>query len=400
MPTTPTPENGAAPQDGQFQLDGVLTVSGGHAVHDTYTAFLAPLLPEFVGKLALSTTQAGLLSVFMQVPSLLQPLIGHLADRSSLRMLVVIAPTVTAVAMSLLGIAPGYAALALLLVTAGASSASMHAVGPVMIGSLSGANLGRGMGIWMVGGELGRTMGPVVIASAVQFLGLGSMPWLMIGGLLTSAILYTRLRSAPERPLNGPGGLPWRDGLRSMAPILLPLSGIIITRSFMSNALTTYLPLFLSQEGADLWLAGASLSILEAAGVVGALAGGSVSDRIGRRRMLFGSMLVTPLLMFIFLATGNALRLPLLLALGLTSLSITPVIMAMVQESFPESRALANGVYMALSFVLRAGVTLVIGAIGDLLDLRLAFAVSAVAPLLGLPLIALLTRRPNDGPSS
>jgi FSR family fosmidomycin resistance protein-like MFS transporter len=64
-----------------------------------------------------------------------------------------------------------------------------------------------------------------------------------------------------------------------------------------------------------------------------------------------------------------------------------------VQESLPENRALANGVYMALSFVLRSGVVVVIGAIGDLLSLRTAFTVSAVAPLLGLPLILFLPQR-------
>jgi FSR family fosmidomycin resistance protein-like MFS transporter len=70
--------------------------------------------------------------------------------------------------MSLLGMAPAYAVLALFLVVVGASSASLHAVGPVIAGNLSGRNLGKGMGFWMVGGELGRTLGPIVIVSAIQ----------------------------------------------------------------------------------------------------------------------------------------------------------------------------------------------------------------------------------------
>jgi FSR family fosmidomycin resistance protein-like MFS transporter len=132
----------------RFQTDGVLTISAAHAVHDTYTAFLAPLLPAFIANLALSKTEAGLLSVFMQGPSLLQPFIGHLADRISLRYLVILAPTVTGVVMSLLGVAPGYGVLALLLMVAGLSSASLHAVAPVIAGNLSGRSLGRGMGFW------------------------------------------------------------------------------------------------------------------------------------------------------------------------------------------------------------------------------------------------------------
>ena len=142
----------------QFQTDRVLTISAGHAVHDTYTGFLPPLLPALIDNLSLTKAEAGLLTVFNQVPSLLQPVIGHLADRVSLRYLVILSPAVTATAMSLLGIAPLYAMLALLLMVTGLSSAVLHAVAPVIAGRLSGKSLGRGMGIWMVGGELGRTL--------------------------------------------------------------------------------------------------------------------------------------------------------------------------------------------------------------------------------------------------
>ena len=377
----------------RFQTDRVLTITGGHAVHDTYTAFLPPLLPLFIENLALSKTEAGILTVFMQAPALVQPFIGHLADRVSLRYFVILAPTVTAVAMSLLGVAPGYAALALLLTVAGATSAAFHAVGPVMAGRLSGKSLGRGMGFWMVGGELGRTLGPIVVVTAVQLLTPAGMPWLMVGGFLASILLYIRLRDVPGRPPNAGGGLPWRQALRLMGPLLAPLVGIIVVRSFMISALTTYLPVFLTEEGAELWLAGASLSVLEGAGVAGALLGGSLSDRLGRRLVLLISLLVTPLLMFVFVAVDGWAWFPLLLLLGFTALSITPVIMALVQESFPENRALANGVYLALSFLIRAGAVVVLGAMSDVWGMRFAFTTSAVIPLLGLPFLLLLPAR-------
>jgi FSR family fosmidomycin resistance protein-like MFS transporter len=374
----------------RFQADRVSTISAGHAVHDTYTAFLPSLLPVFIENLSLSTTQAGLLSVFLQAPSLLQPFIGHLADRFSLRYFVILAPAVTAVAMSLLGIAPGYAALAVLLIAAGLSSASLHAVGPVMAGRLSGQSLGRGMGFWMVGGELGRTLGPIVIVSAIGLLTLKDTPWLMVVGLFASVILYLRLRDVPGRPPNASGGLPWRPALWGMRRLLVSLVGLIVARAFTLVALTTYLPLFLTEEGATLWSAGAALSVLEAAGMVGALAGGSVSDWLGRRQVLLISLVTTSLFMFVFLAAEGPARLPALLALGLTALSVTPVLMAVVQESVPDNRALANGTFMALSFSIRAGVVIVVGMLGDLFGLRLAFTVSALMPLLGVPFVFLL----------
>jgi FSR family fosmidomycin resistance protein-like MFS transporter len=384
----------------RFRTGGVLTLSAGHAVHDTYTAFLPSLLPVFIERLALSKTEAGLLSVFMQWPSLSQPFIGHLADRASLRAFVILAPALSSAMMSLLGVAPSYAALALFLVVVGFSSASLHAVGPVITGKLSGRNLGRGMGFWMVGGELGRTLGPIVIVSAIQLLTLERTSWLMIGGILMSFILYARLRHLPGGPSSGRQALPWRQALWSMGPLLAPLAGLMLGRAFMVSALTTYLPTFLSEEGADLWLAGASLSTLELAGVVGALLGGSISDRLGRRWILFVSLLMTPLFMFVFLAVGGWLRFPLLLVLGFLALSVTPVVMALVQESYPKNRALANGIYMAMNFVLRSVVIVALGLMGDTLGLRWAFAASAVVPLLTLPLILLLPKkRPTSPPS-
>jgi len=371
----------------------VVTISSGHAVHDTYTAFLAPLLPAFKDSLHLSNTELGLLTVFLNAPSLVQPVLGYLGDRTDLRTLVMLAPAVAGVTMSLLGVAPGYAALAMLLIVAGLNSANLHAVAPVMAGRLSGDSLGRGMGFWMVGGELGRTLGPLIVVTAVARFGLEGTPWLMPFGFLASLLVYLRLRGVPRHaPKDGDRPASWQ-ALRSMGPFLVPLSAILAVRALMIGALTIYLPVFLSEEGATLWRAGAALSVLQAAGVVGALLGGALSDRLGRRLILALSLLLTPLFMFAFLAAEGWGQFLLLPVLGLTSLSTAPAIMALVQESFPQSRSLANGVYMALNFLIQSAAVLVLGALGDRFGLRTAFAVSAAIPLLGLPFLLLLPQR-------
>jgi FSR family fosmidomycin resistance protein-like MFS transporter len=392
MPTDTAARVPPAHKD-QFQTKRVVAITAGHAVHDTYTAFLPPLLPVFIETLSLTRTEAGFLTVFIQGPSLLQPFIGHLADRVSLRYLVIMAPAVAGVVMSLLGVAPTYGLLALLLVVAGLNSAVIHSVAPVMAGRLSGSKLGRGMGFWMVGGELGRTLGPLIIGLSLQYLTPESMPFLMVGGLAASVLLFFRLKDVPGRPPIGSQALPWAKVLRVMGPFLVPLMGIVLVRAFMIVSLTTYLPIFLADEGAELSFAAISLSILEAAGIAGALLGGGLSDRWGRRSIMALSLLVTPLLMFAFLAADGWVRFPLLVLLGFTSLSVTPVIMALVQESFPENRALANGIYMALSFVLRSGVVIALGLVGDRFGMPAAFAASATITFLGLPLLLLLPAR-------
>jgi FSR family fosmidomycin resistance protein-like MFS transporter len=369
-----------------------LGLAAGHALHDTYTSFLAPLLPLFIDHLSLSKAQAGLLTVFTQGPSLIQPVIGHQADRFNLHFIIYIAPAFTAALMSLLGIIPSYLILALLLTLVGFSSAAFHAVGPVVAGRLSGKNLGLGMSFWMVGGELGRVLGPIVIVTTIRFLSLDNVPWLMCGGFLLSIILYFEVRRVPFKTHSDHIRVHWREALQKMRPVMLPLSGLVLMRSFVMASLTIYLPTYLTELGSDLWLAGISLSVMQGAGVIGALIGGSLSDRVGRHRILLISCITVALFMMIFLISSGWIHFPLLLILGFSLLSMTPVIMALVQESFPESRAFANGVYMCMSFCLRSLVVVLIGALGDWFGLSFSFIISAVMMLLAIPFILLLPR--------
>lgn len=372
-----------------FQAGRVITIAVGHTVHDMYASFLAPLLPTFITNMALSKTEAGLLMVFLQSPSVLQPVIGHLADRVNLRALVILGPAVTGVLMSLLGVAPAYGVLALMLTLAGFSSAAFHSVAPPLAGRLAGRRLGRGIGFWMVGGEMGYTIGPILLVSATQLLGLRGLPWLMIIGVLTALFMASRLSAAQTAPAGNVRVGSWRQVLPGIKPLLLPLIGITVLRSPMVAALTTFLPVFLRDGGASLWVAGASLSILQAAGVAGALTAGSVSDSLGRKRTLALLLATAPLCMLAFLSTRGLPQVGMLLLLGFTSLCVPTVLTALVQESFPEHRALANGIYGSMNFIIYALAVALAGAIGDWIGLRAAFLLGAGATLVALPLLLL-----------
>jgi len=376
----------------EFQTARLATIAGGHAVHDTFTAFLPPLLPRFVERLSLTNAAAGLLSAFLQLPSLFQPFIGHLADRTTLRWIVVLGPAVTATAMSLLGWAPGYVMLALLLMVAGISVAAFHATAPVAVGYLSGNKLGRGMGFWMVGGELGRTLGPLVVVSALAVMSERSMVFLALAGAATSVVLHFRLRDVPLRTRGDGEQVPWRRAVRAMRSTMVVLAGLIVLRSMMTMSVTIFLPLFLTEEGTSVWLAGAALSIVEAAGIAGALAGGWVSDQIGRRAVLVFGHIAAPTALLLFLAADGAARIALLPVIGFTLLAIPPVFLALVQERFSESRALANGLYLSISFAVRSIAAIAYGAVGDAFGLPTAMRVAALATFGGLPLIWLLFR--------
>lgn len=378
-----------------FQTAGVTVVSIAHAVHDTYTSFLPPLLPLLIDKFSLTNTAAGLLSVFLQVPSLFQPLIGHLADHNNLKMFIILAPSLTGAAMSFLGFAPTYGFLVFLLVLAGVSSASLHAIGPVLASTFSGKKLGKGMSFWMVGGELGRALGPLITVTTITYLSLKGLPWLMLAGLLTSVFLSAKLKTVSTRPLQKTIQIPWKSALLNMRAVMAPLAVLLFTRSMVTATLTIFLPTFLTTQGSSLWMAGASLTILEVSGMVGAFTAGALSDRFGRRRMLIISFITTPIFMFLFIQTTSLWQIPLLILLGFFAISIVPVIMAIVMENYPKNRSFANGIYMAVSFILSALAVLLVGFLSDLVDLRFTFMVSAGLLPLGLPFIFMLPKSPT-----
>ncbi|MEA2010259.1 MAG: MFS transporter [Actinomycetota bacterium] len=375
----------------EFRTGLVATIAGGHAVHDTYTAFLPPLLPHFVETMSLSNAAAGSLAAFLQIPSLFQPFIGHLADRTTLRWIVILGPGVTGTAMSFLGWAPGYVALALMLLVAGVSVAAFHATAPVAVGYLSGNRLGRGMGFWMVGGELGRTLGPLIVVSALAVMSMKSMAFLSLAAIATSVFLYFRLRDVPLRTRGDGEQVPWRTAVRAMRGLMLPLGALVSLRSMMVMAVTIFLPLYLTEEGASLWLAGAALSIVEAAGIAGAFAGGWISDHVGRRAVMVLGQIAAPIALLAFLAADGWVQVAILPIIGFSLLAVPPVMMALVQEQFPESRALANGVYLSLNFAIRSVAAIAYGVFGDAFGLSTSMYIAAAAMFVGLPLIWMVT---------
>ena len=368
-------------------------MSIGHFIHDVYTGFLAPLLPLLIEKLSLSLTQAGFLSTIMQLPALLNPHIGQLADRISGRYFVILAPALTAVPMSLIGMAPSYGVLLILMFITGVSVSVWHVPAPVMIAELSAARKGRGMSFFMTGGELARSVGPLVAVGAVSVFGLEDFYPVMIFGLLATVWLYFKLRTIPVRQVGSRRKFSVLETWRKLSFVLLPLSAILVARGFMHAAMTAFLPTYIKMETGNLWLAGIALTLFEAAGVAGVLMAGSISDWFGRRKTLLVSLLGAPLFLFIFTLSGGWIRLAALIATGFTLLSTSPVMLALVQENARQAPAAANGFYMMASFIARSAVVVVVGFIADRIGLNATYLISAAMGLIGIPFVLMLPRK-------
>jgi FSR family fosmidomycin resistance protein-like MFS transporter len=367
----------------------ILVVSGGHFFHDLFTSFLAPLLPTLIENLSLSLTSAGVLSTFSRLPSVFNPLIGYLADKVGARYFVILAPALTASLMSLLGKANSFYSLAIILFMAGASSTMFHASSPGLIASAAGERKGFGLSVFMAGGGLGRSLGPLVVVWAVSAWGLDGAYRIMVLGWAASILLFFQFRSIDTTPIEKPS-------LKATLPIFkrffLPLALVLILHSTLTASLSGYLPIYMVQSGAPLWIAGAALSVLELAGVLGGLVIGPYSDKFGRRKSINISMLLSALIVPIFLTVTGWLIFPVLLLLGFFSLSSGTLFLALVQDHFEDHRSTGNGVYLLISLLSNGLMLIVIGLIGDNFGLSAAYSIGAIASLFSIPALTLLPR--------
>jgi MFS transporter, FSR family, fosmidomycin resistance protein len=378
-------------QEDEFHTADVVTVAAAHGAHDTYFSFLPTILPLLITNLSLSTTQAGLLSASSQIPNLLQPVIGHLADRKNLKMLVILAPTFSGIFLTLIGVVPSFGMAAVLLLLAGFSTAGFHSMAPAMVSMRAGRKVGRGMGLFMVGGELGFALGPVVVVATIAVLTLKGLPWLMTLGMLASIILYYRLKNATTvRRSQAEAGLPARQALLEMRSLMLPIIGITFITGFLNANLVVYLPTFMSKEGAVFALAGISLTIVELGGALGVFLMSMFSDRLGQRNIALVGTLASVAFSWAFLSTQGWLQFLLLFGLGMSAFIANPAFLAMIQTRFTKNSSLANGVYMSSAFVLRSVVVVIVGILADRYGMRSVFMGSSLAALLAVPIILTL----------
>jgi MFS transporter, FSR family, fosmidomycin resistance protein len=382
-----------------FDRPTVLLLSGAHLTHDIYLAFVGVLLPLMIDKLGISLAMAGILASGARWTTSVQPLLGHWADKTDTRYWVILAPAVTAVCMSLFPLSPNFAVAAGLLLLAGLSHAAFHPASGALTTRASGASWGRGMSYYMTGGEIGRVIGPVFIAGIIAVGGLGLSPVAAVPGLLASVVLYRRIHRSGALELAG--GPPARivqairDGGRSLAM----LSAAIVLRSFTNTAIVVFYPTFVTGLDRPLLLAGLALTLYEVGAVVGTFAGGTISDRLGRVRVLVGGLvLALPTLVGAILLGPSIPGLIVLTFAGLLWLSASSIELVLVQRLLPDNRSAAVGI----SYFMRAGggivATIGIGALGQVFGLRTALLVAIAVGSLALP-VTLGIRDPRHVPA-
>ncbi len=373
----------------RIQYLNLVTTSVAHFFHDVYTAFLAPVLPILIDKLGISLFQAGTLSVFQRIPTLFNPLIGILAEKVRSKYFIIFTPAITAISMSMIGLAPTYSVLVIIMMVSGLSSAFFHVPGPVVVRRLSGDRPGLGMSFFMAGGELARTAGPLVILGAVSLFSFEGIWVLMFFGIAASMVLFFRLKEVDlrrDRSQIQQKGHYWQI-FRQFIPMFSSLSFFTFFFGAIKSSLTLFLPTYLIFEGYSLWLAGISLSVLQLAGVAGTLLAGPLADRIGNRRLMRWVAIVTPLIMLLFTRVNVFLGIPLLIILGVFLFAPGPVLLSVVNSSRTMNLPFLNGIYYTINFFLNAVMVMIIGWIADQIGLPNTYLLSVGVGLLAIPFI-------------
>jgi len=237
--------------------------------------------------------------------------------------------------MSLLGVSPSFIILLILLFITGISSALFHIPSPVMIKNYSGAKTATGMSFFMFGGELARTLGPLLITAALSIWGLEGSYRVMPIGIIASIVLFFKLKdvSSLNNKNNKKKVKGAKETIKELVPFFLLIGGFQLFRAGMKAALTLYLPTYLVGNGETLWIAGISLSVLQLAGVAGTCGAGYISDKLGHRNLLLITAIASPLVMWAFITSSKMMIMPLLIIMGFLLFASSPVILALVQDT-------------------------------------------------------------------
>ena len=377
----------------------VWALSGAHLINDTFSNIYAPLLPVFIPKLGLSLAAAGAIAMAFQVAnSVAQMFFGPLADRRRTRALVIAGPFVAVAVLSLAGLATSAMTLGLIVIVGSLGSAAFHPASASLVHQAGGRRPGLAMSVHVTGGAIGTAIAPLIFAPYVQYLGLSWTPLLALPALFA----LSAMRWAIPADAEGPHGVD--TGLNALRPFARPLGllwSIVVIRTVVALGFSTFLPVLLTQKGMSMTQAGAVAGVYLLAGSVGGLGGGPAADRLGPRRVMIWSLLLSvPLQVSVAWLNGPAAALA--LAAGGFFFGLTlPVNVTYAHMIAPVAPGTVSSLMLGVAWGVGGMAVPLIGLVGDRLGLGPTLALLALLPAVAAALTMRLpplggSRRPTD----
>ena len=385
-----------APQPAYRQestLLGVLAaVSFCHLVNDMVQSLLPSMYPILKSSFHLNFSQIGLLTLTFQITaSLLQPFIGHFTDRRPMPYSLPIGMACTLIGLVLLAFAPTFGLLLLAASLFGIGSAVFHPESSRVARMASGGRHGFAQSFFQVGGNTGSAVGPLLAAFLVLPAGQRGALWFTLAVVVGIAVLswvsrwyqerleHMRSRPAPQRERHHE--LPRRKVLAALFVLML----LVFSKYFYISSLTSYYTFYLiSRFHVSVASSQIHLFVLFGAIAAGTLIGGPVGDRIGRKYVIWCSILgVLPFTLILPYAnlfwTGV-----LSVIIGVVIASAFSAILVYAQELVPGRVGMISGMFFGFAFGMGGIGAAVLGRIADATSIVFVYHLCAYMPAIGL----------------
>ncbi|MDO9034652.1 MAG: MFS transporter, partial [Methanoregula sp.] len=277
-------------------------------VTDIYMPVLPAILPLLIANNGYSYFTAGLLiTAYNVTSSFTQPVLGWLSDKKGLTVNISISLLISAVFVALMGVTQNYYLIMLLAVLAALGHACFHPAALSMVSRLcTSENRGRLTSYFVVGGNLGYAIGPVLAGALVWWLGLAGLLFLVLPAIAMAFALKYVLPGGIIKACADKAKHLDSEHPTSKKPFIILMIATIL-RAWAIFAAITFLPMYLVSQGYDLVMASMIVTLMLLTGVAGQVAGGHFSDRYGRKEfMIFGLVLSIPPFC-LFLLTGGIL---------------------------------------------------------------------------------------------
>jgi len=377
-------------------------ISSSHLVNDMMQSLILALYPIFKGQFHLSFAQVGLITLTYQLTaSVFQPLIGLRTDKRPAPYSLPMGMTSTLCGLLLLAYAPNFGTVLAAAMLIGVGSAIFHPESSRIARLASGGRHGLSQSVFQLGGNAGTAVGPLLAALVIVPNGQSSVAWFAGAALLGIGLLSYVSRwyqqhlvasAASPRPAQT-NALPQLPP-RTVAWVIAVLLVLIFSKYFYIAGLSSYYTLYLMQkfhvsvQSAQLHLFG-----FLAASAAGTLLGGPLGDRIGRKPVIWASILgVAPFALMLPYANLQWTMI-LSMIIGFVLSSAFSAILVYAQELMPTRIGTVSGLFFGFAFGMGGLGAAVLGVLADHTSIIWVYKVISFLPLLGIVAAFLPSRR-------
>ena len=381
---SPAPAPGAT----VFRVLGAISAS--HLLNDMLQSLMLAAYPLFKGNLHLSYAQLGLVTLAYQLTaSLLQPVVGRYTDRHPQPYSLPVAMLFSLLGLLFLSRVDSFGGLLLAAMLVGTGSSIFHPESSRVARLASGGRHGLAQSIFQVGGNTGSATGPLLAALVIVPYGQGSIAWFALAAVLATALLglvsrwyAAHLTAQQRRPVAAPHSHLSRQRVQVSVGVLLVL---VFSKYFYLASISNYLTFYLIEKF-HLGVADAQihLFVFLAAVAAGTLLGGPLGDRIGRKSVIWLSILgVAPFTLALPYAnltwTTN-----LSVVIGFVLASAFSAILVFAQDLIPGRVGMVSGLFFGFAFGMGGLGAATLGALADHYGIETVYAICSYLPLLGM----------------